>query len=454
MSRSRPIFIPPSSELIALCQSQIALLTQWLKADWSAVYLTEGILEGSDTHLIPIAIYPQTESVWQSEAGLSVLPENWNRITSSVPLLLGSSSEASNQAHSDAQVDSPQSIWKVSSSRGQHQIVFPLMDEDRVMGLLVTGRKNRAWNRKELGQIENIAKTIALACLLDRQQSWYQQQLSQQSKIRRLQRDRLDSLLHQLRNPLTALRTFGKLLLKRLIPGDRNQSVIQGILRESDRLQELLQEFETDLDMTSTDTETVTLDTNALSLPEASSVSGSPSFLLGNSLNLEPVNVKDVLEPLLISASAIAQEREIHLSVDLGDHLLPVQANFRALREVLSNLIDNALKYTPTGGTIQIEAGLEQADGTKNWQGIAIRDTGYGIPPEDQAHIFERHYRGVQSQGNIPGTGLGLAIVKELVEQMQGKIDLISPNQLSQSSAYPGTTLIVWLAIATSSSIS
>ncbi|MGH2413840.1 MAG: ATP-binding protein, partial [Microcystaceae cyanobacterium] len=59
----------------------------------------------------------------------------------------------------------------------------------------------------------------------------------------------------------------------------------------------------------------------------------------------------------------------------------------------------------------------------------------------------ERHYRGVQEQGDIPGSGLGLAIVKDLIEQMQGRIELISPNQSNQTKTLPGTTLIVWLPV-------
>jgi len=91
---------------------------------------------------------------------------------------------------------------------------------------------------------------------------------------------------------------------------------------------------------------------------------------------------------------------------------------------VFSNLIDNALKYTPSG-KIYIQAGLEQS----HLQG-AISDTGPGIPPEDLEHIFERHYRGVQSSSEIPGTGLGLAIAKDLIEQMQGEIQVFSPASL------------------------
>lgn len=88
-------------------------------------------------------------------------------------------------------------------------------------------------------------------------------------------------------------------------------------------------------------------------------------------------------------------------------------------------------------------------------QGISISDTGCGIPPEDLEHLFERHYRGVQAESEIPGTGLGLAIAKELVEKMQGEIQLFSPASSSQRSEVRafiseegrGTTVIVWLPV-------
>lgn len=440
MSHSRSLVIAPTSEFIALCQAQIALLTQWFKADWSAVYLTEEVTEGMETHLFPVAIYPQTDTDWERETNAIGLPDVWNQVASTVPLLSGASFEASDPSQQQTEIKSYQTIWEIPSSKGHHKMVFPLINEETVMGLLVTGRKDRQWNKKELNQIEKVASTLALACCMDRRQNWYQQQLERQNKLHRLERDRLDSLLHQLRNPLTALRTFGKLLLKRLLPDDRNQSVVQGILRESDRLQELLEEFETDIEVAHGEGETLTLDTNAFYLPEATS-----AYLLGDSLSLEAIAAKEILESLVISATAIASERGINFITSIPSHLPLVQGNPRALREVLTNLIDNALKYTPAGGTVQIEAGIERVDETVHWQGIAIRDTGYGIPAEDRDRLFERHYRGVQARGDIPGTGLGLAIVKELIEQMQGNIELISPNQLSQDSAFPGTTFIVWL---------
>ena len=424
MSYSNFLSPTASSEFVALCQSQMALLTQSLGADWSAVYITEGIAQDyAEAKLIPVVVYPQTEAGWQ-DTQFAMIPEVLNQINTFPRLLTAGLTEAELAAPQDG----AQSIVQ------QHQIVLPLIYQEIVMGLLVTRRENRDWQPGELTQIEKIAKTLAIARLLDQRQTWYQQQLGQQHQTRRLERQQLDNLLHQLRNPLTALRTFSKLLLKRLLPEDRNHTVAQSLLRESDRLQELLKQFESEQEPLELESNRLTRSTEPAALPPAA-----------EKLHLETLAVKDVLEPLLISAEAIASERGINLDAAVPANLPPVRADAVALREVLNNLIDNALKYTPTGGRVTIQAGLQSP--TANWQGIAIQDTGCGIPLPDREHIFERHYRGVQSHSDIPGSGLGLAIAKELTEAMQGTIELISPNERSRSSM-PGTTFIVWLPIA------
>ena len=148
-----------------------------------------------------------------------------------------------------------------------------------------------------------------------------------------------------------------------------------------------------------------------------------------------------------VAFQAIAEEKGITYNYYLPDDLPNVTADFKALREVLNNLIDNALKYTPSGGKVEIKIQTNLAS-ENNLLGIVIQDTGYGINLEDQERIFKRHYRGRQAQSNIPGSGLGLAIAKELIEQMQGKIELISPNHLVANPDLPGTTFIVWLPLA------
>ena len=464
------MFIPASSEFVALCKSQVAVLTQGLGAALSAVYLTQELVEGAEAKLIPVVVYPEATVVWEEDDTDLVLPEQMGKIVT-IPRLLRSPPRLLPQASdNDQEVDSTSADWEENFLRQQRQIVLPLMYEGVVMGLLVTGREDRPWNEREKATIERIARSLAIAYLMDQRRAWFEQQLTQQRRLQAQQRDMLDDLLHQFRNPLTALRTFGKLLLKRLRPGDKNQEVASSIVRESDRLQELLQQFDAALDSSEGDmvsplTLTAAPVAEACQLPTRGEQGGiSPtanSLLPGKALTLETFSVAAVLEPLLVSARAIAQERNLELQAEIPTDLPLVQGNANALREVLSNLIDNALKYTPAGGKIDIRVGQKRRTSQGEALGIAISDTGPGIPPQDLEHLFERHYRGVQASTAIPGSGLGLAIAKELIEQMHGEIQVFSPAQPVwakqnsesaignvQDNPARGTTFIVWLLIA------
>jgi signal transduction histidine kinase len=487
------MFIPASSEFVTLCKSQVAVLTQGLGAALSAVYLTEELIEGNQPKLIPIVIYPETTGVWEENHPELVLPELRGKLTmiprlsQALPKLLPQVSDY------DQTVDSTSPDRAENFLQRQRQVVLPLIHEGVVMGLLVTGREDRPWNEKELATIERIARTLSIAYIMDQRRAWFEQQLTQASRLKAQQRDRLDDLLHQLRNPLTALRTFGKLLFKRLLPGDRNRDLASSILRESDRLQELLKEFDTYLDANE-------IEQPPLLLPAAAQPEASPRLGTGNwrrvtgeesSPSLIPLCIAAVLEPLIDTAKAIAQERNLFLCSEIPSDLPLVRGNPKGLREVLSNLIDNALKYTPAGGKIDIRVDvLAQTPHRQTWAvgtdedlpltgdgvtqsirtgtahpeqrlAIMISDTGPGIPPQDLEHLFERHYRGVQAATAIPGSGLGLAIAKELIEQMQGDIEVYSPaqqvwaiqsweSQKNQNQNQParGTTFVVWLSIA------
>jgi signal transduction histidine kinase len=137
-------------------------------------------------------------------------------------------------------------------------------------------------------------------------------------------------------------------------------------------------------------------------------------------------------------------EQKMQIQVAIPDDLPPVKADADALREVFSNLIDNALKYTPAGGTIWVS--LERSPAThSSQQQVQISDTGPGIPTEDLERIFERSYRGVQAHTNIPGTGLGLAIARDLVVQMQGELKAFSPALRPMPESTPGSTFQVTL---------
>jgi signal transduction histidine kinase len=467
------MLMPASSEFIAICRSQVVLLTQSLGAALSVVYLTEELVEGAEAKLIPVVAYPETSAVWtkeqahQPDSRYALLPQQTQGINTFPKLISATASEKAQMPPNIADAEKDKDFHTEASVENSlmptRQLFLPLLHEGVMLGLLVTSREDRPWNHREITQIERITHTLSLACILDQRRAWFEQRVSQQQRLQAQQRNILDDLIHQFRNPLTALRTFGKLLLKRLGSGDANREVANSIVRESDRLQEMLQQFDSCLDLTQANLEPSNLKP-ALMPSLDSSTSDSFSLVPTSSLKLESCAVKEVLEPLLVSASAIAQERNLNLITEIPPKLPNVQANPQALREVLSNLIDNALKYTPAGGridvkvTVTIEPTQSNSD-VRAYQAIAISDTGYGIPPADLDHIFERHYRGVQEQTGIPGTGLGLAIAKELVERMDGDIEVISPAEprwtiggsllpLTSSGSAGGTTVVVWLALS------
>jgi signal transduction histidine kinase len=459
--------MPASSEFVKLCRSQVAISVS-LGATFSAVYLTEELVEGSEAKLVPIAVYPETSVQGQENQEL--------RLQSPVPSA-GSpmprlpASRARSQEESTMGAIAPESLPGFQSNSNQcqgpenvwlqrRQIVTPLIHEGAVMGLLVSGRQDRPWNEREEATMQQIARTLALACILDQRSQWMQQELRQQHQLQAQIYDTMHNLLHQFKSPLTALRTFGQLLIRRLVPEDRNRDVASSIVRESARLQELLLQFDRTVD---------TGEAN-LRLPSGTSVRAKSNVELipHSPLSLSPApnveascSVAEVLKPLLISAEAIANERHLKLLADIPVNLPPVSANPQALREVLSNLIDNALKYTPAERQIYIKVGYKTVFGDRSAYSkrqaiaVAVSDTGAGIPPQDLEHLFERHYRGEKAHTEIPGTGLGLAIARDLVRQMQGDIEVFSPVNPEWlpsvgSHLYPtdrGTTFVIWLPL-------
>ena len=425
-----------SAEFTALCQSQIRLLAEALGAIWAVVYLTEERIDNAETNLLPFFVYPQTKLDLSQQLPGQDFPAIWQQTTainSSSSILLPDSITE----------DDSQTQQLAAQNLTTKKLIVPLIYEDVVLGLLVTGREDRNWQKMELQQVEDIAKSLAIARFLERQSQWCREQLTQQQDLFDWEQDRTDDLLHQLRNPLTALRTFSKLLLKRFTSESRERSIAQSILRESDHLANLLQQFESELRQEAEEDLPLTLSTTSIRLSEnqENKDTSNNNFLLpGKTDNLDVVNLPSILNPLLISIEAIAQTKKIKLITEIPDELPQVYGEAKALTEIFNNLIDNAIKYTPASGQVSIAVSSKD-----NLLGVLISDTGYGIPIEDQEHIFERHYRGVQAEGDIPGTGLGLAIAKKLIMQMQGNIDLISPNNLAKDTQFPGTTFIIWL---------
>jgi two-component system NtrC family sensor kinase len=137
--------------------------------------------------------------------------------------------------------------------------------------------------------------------------------------------------------------------------------------------------------------------------------------------HMELINLPSVVRRAAESLSASAEAKEQKLIRYLPEQLPPVLANPHRIRQLVANLIGNAIKYTPTGGTITVV--VQEAEGQ---QIITVADNGLGIPLADQPYVFDKFYRSKSLPEDIEGTGLGLSIVKSIVESHNGRIWLDS----------------------------
>jgi signal transduction histidine kinase len=142
----------------------------------------------------------------------------------------------------------------------------------------------------------------------------------------------------------------------------------------------------------------------------------------------------NLLADQVVAAHApLAQEAGLDLVFIPGENLPKVSGEQNQLARVLTNLLSNAIRYTPAG-TVQVKTFTD-------YRGLCVevKDTGIGIDPDDLPHLYDRFYRGkAVSQSKIIGSGLGLAIVKEIVELHDGQIQV-------ESAVGQGTTFRVWL---------
>ncbi|MGQ9567790.1 MAG: ATP-binding protein [Anaerolineae bacterium] len=152
-------------------------------------------------------------------------------------------------------------------------------------------------------------------------------------------------------------------------------------------------------------------------------------------LKVRPVDVADVIVPPAERLRSLAERAGLHMAFDLPEGLPPVLADPERLGQVVTNLVHNAIKFTPAGGRIRITA--RQVGRAVQ---VSVEDTGVGIPAEDLDRIFERFYKADRSRSG-GGTGLGLAIAKHIVQAHGGRI-------WAQSAEGRGSTFFFTLPVA------
>ncbi|HEV3167129.1 MAG TPA: ATP-binding protein [Isosphaeraceae bacterium] len=220
------------------------------------------------------------------------------------------------------------------------------------------------------------------------------------TELRRLERMRQDfvaNVSHELKTPLASIKAYAETLREGGLHDDRvNVRFLRQIEDQVDRLDKLV------------------LDLLSLARLE----SGQEVY------QHHPVAIVPVLEASVEAHRERAQAKRLNYQLNLGElnGSTQVRADEEALRQILDNLIDNALKYTPDGGGVRISCRLA-ADQVE----LEVADTGIGIPRDDLPRVFERFYRVDKARSReLGGTGLGLAIVKHLVQSLGGHVGVAS----------------------------
>jgi signal transduction histidine kinase len=146
------------------------------------------------------------------------------------------------------------------------------------------------------------------------------------------------------------------------------------------------------------------------------------------------VQLSELLNAVGDSLSVKASDKGVALALEVPPDLPRIAGDGDRLAQVFTNLIDNAIAFTPVGGTVRVAARAAEAG-----VGVTVSDTGQGIPPEDLPRVFERFYQADKARGPRRGTGLGLAIAAEIVQAHGGRISATSGG------TGQGATFTVWL---------
>jgi two-component system phosphate regulon sensor histidine kinase PhoR len=226
-------------------------------------------------------------------------------------------------------------------------------------------------------------------------------------RLERMRREFVSNVSHELKTPLTSIQAYAETLLSGGLEDEANcRTFVERIQEQAERLQTLI------------------LDLLRLARIEADDVA----------FEIRSVDVGEVITECVEDRGDLARSKGLSLTTKPPATNVIATAEAEGLRTIVSNLIDNALNYTPAGGRVEVDWGVVNGEVR-----IAVTDTGVGISKEHQARVFERFYRVDRARSRaLGGTGLGLSIVKHLVQAFDGRVEL-------ESEQGRGSQFIVWL---------
>lgn len=269
----------------------------------------------------------------------------------------------------------------------------PLLETNRALGRGELSARAPVESRDEFGELARGANQMA-----EQLQASYETlelRVAQRTEeVRRLLSERTEffaAMSHDFRTPLAAILSEADVMLDGMPAGSENASGLNNIKRSGEQLIEFVNEV------------------LELARAEAGRLE----------MDLAAVRLGDLARDLRPTLYGLARAGSLRLSVELPENLPPVRADERRLREILLNLVDNAVKYTPAGGTVGVTA-----SGSAGFVEVRVSDSGVGIPAEVGSRIFEPFYRvkGTSPARGETSTGLGLALTKRLVEAHLGDI--------------------------------
>jgi signal transduction histidine kinase len=215
----------------------------------------------------------------------------------------------------------------------------------------------------------------------------------QLTDIENMRKKLVQNVSHDLRTPLTSIKGYLELLEDESFTEEEKLKSINTIQKEVERMETIVKEI------------------TRLSIIDGKNYQ----------LDIEKLDLNSVVKESIPIISIEAEKKNIQIQIDSLQKEVFIMGDKEKVKEVIINLLDNAIKFT-NEGFIKISTSQN-----KNYVSLIIEDTGIGIDPEDMPHIFERFYRGEKSRSkNSSGLGIGLAITKELVYMQNGKIEVES----------------------------
>jgi GAF domain-containing protein/anti-sigma regulatory factor (Ser/Thr protein kinase) len=275
-------------------------------------------------------------------------------------------------------------------------LAVPLLREDQIIGSL-------SFNRKEAGEfppeVVDVLKTFATQSALAIQNARLFREIADKSRqleaASRHKSEFLANMSHELRTPLNAIIGFSEVLAEKMFGdvNDKQAEYLQDILESGRHLLSLINDI---LDLSKIEAGRMELEPAAFDLPSA-------------------------IENALILVRERASRRAIRLGSTIDTRLGMISGDERKVKQVLLNILSNALKFTPEGGRIDIDARLH-ADRAE----VSVTDTGVGIAPGDQEAVFEEFRQVGATDKKAEGTGLGLALSRRFIELHGGQISVQS----------------------------